>query len=525
MAHQSELACSKGANVSKKRFSNTAERIYSRQTQELVVGLCGFVGSGISTLGKKIENIFFEYGYISKYIKVSKIIEKIKGGVPEKDLGARIVALQEAGLILRKEEGGEVLALHVIEEIKKNRAEERYNIFGDTVRAVDDDSEDHNIRVVTIIDNIKHVDELNLLRAVYGDMFFLIGVVCPEEERLNRLEINKHIKSSRAAEIVERDKKDRDILGVQVSKVLCEADFFIANTKDHIQSVEPNIRRFVDLILGVNVHTPTKAEFAMCCAQVSAVRSACVSKQVGAAIVTREGEIISLGRNDVPKYGGGLYTCDDKTNDNRCAFRYNSKCKNSEFKDYIMRDIESNLVDILGADKAREAASIVSEMERIKGLTEFSRSIHAEMDAITTVARINANKLVGSTLFCTTFPCHNCARHIVASGIRQVYYIEPYDKSLAFELHDDAIRIDKPSGESPGYLRINQFEGVAPRVFLSLFKAGERKSLGSAIQIDPKLAKPKRRKQIDRFIEYEEVALEQLHAESDINSREPDPAG
>ncbi|MDN3612645.1 hypothetical protein QWZ16_23945 [Vibrio ostreicida] len=26
------------------------------------------------------------------------------------------------------------------------------------------------------------------------------------------------------------------------------------------------------------------------------------------------------------------------------------------------------------------------------------------------------------------FPCHNCAKHIVASGIKRVVYVEPYPK-------------------------------------------------------------------------------------------------
>lgn len=39
----------------------------------------------------------------------------------------------------------------------------------------------------------------------------------------------------------------------------------------------------------------------------------------------------------------------------------------------------------------------------------------------------------------TTFPCHYCARHIVAAGIYEVQYIEPYPKSKALQLHADAI--------------------------------------------------------------------------------------
>src|SRR5260370_40737378 len=83
--------------------------------------------------------------------------------------------------------------------------------------------------------------------------------------------------------------------------------------------------------------------------------------------------------------------------------------------------------------------------EAVKGtdvddLTEYSRSIHAEMEAILSVAREGKHSLVGATLFSTVYPCHGCARHIVAAGITNVVYIHPYSKSKAIKLHHDAIK-------------------------------------------------------------------------------------
>lgn len=50
--------------------------------------------------------------------------------------------------------------------------------------------------------------------------------------------------------------------------------------------------------------------------------------------------------------------------------------------------------------------------------------------------------VAGNQMFSTTFPCHNCARHIVGAGVREVVYREPYEKSLAGALHPDAIAVD-----------------------------------------------------------------------------------
>jgi hypothetical protein len=86
---------------------------------------------------------------------------------------------------------------------------------------------------------------------------------------------------------------------------------------------------------------------------------------------------------------------------------------------------------------------------------------------------------MGCSLFTTTFPCHSCARHIVASGITTVYYIEPYEKSLALELHSDSIVGDPTDQHAGSKVKFLHFEGVAPRQYQRLFTlVGERKING-----------------------------------------------
>ena len=80
---------------------------------------------------------------------------------------------------------------------------------------------------------------------------------------------------------------------------------------------------------------------------------------------------------------------------------------------------------------------------KISDLIEYSRSVHAEMNAIIKGAQNTADRMKGGKLFCTTYPCHNCARHIVFAGISEVYYIEPYTKSYATHLHKDSITDDE----------------------------------------------------------------------------------
>ena len=102
---------------------------------------------------------------------------------------------------------------------------------------------------------------------------------------------------------------------------------------------------------------------------------------------------------------------------------------------------------------------------RVTSLTEFGRAVHAEAEAIVSAARLGVS-IRGAALYCTTFPCHVCAKHIVAAGITSVDYIEPYPKSRALDLHEDSISLEDDDGSKVVF---RPFVGVAPRSFGRLF--------------------------------------------------------
>jgi cytidine deaminase len=148
------------------------------------------------------------------------------------------------------------------------------------------------------------------------------------------------------------------------------------------------------------------------------------------------------------------------------------------------------------AEKLRDAANsgrltnpkdieMISDLVRsvvaaspLQDITEYGRAVHAELAAILAAGRVGA-PVRGATLYCTTFPCHNCAKHIVAAGVGRVVFVEPYPKSKAIELHGDAIDLVGDSTESASaYLtddigsrrtRFEPFLGVGPRRYFDLF--------------------------------------------------------
>jgi deoxycytidylate deaminase len=111
---------------------------------------------------------------------------------------------------------------------------------------------------------------------------------------------------------------------------------------------------------------------------------------------------------------------------------------------------------------------------------EYGRIIHAEMSAIVDAARLG-RAVKNSILFCTTFPCHMCAKHIVGAGIDKVYFLEPYPKSLVGDLHNDSICVEgNDRGNYSAYPAVifEHFFGVAPRRYRELFERGSRKENG-----------------------------------------------
>jgi hypothetical protein len=91
------------------------------------------------------------------------------------------------------------------------------------------------------------------------------------------------------------------------------------------------------------------------------------------------------------------------------------------------------------------------------------------MEALLSCARSGTSPR-GGTLYSTTFPCHNCAKHIVAAGVARVVYVEPYPKSQAKELFSDSIRLhDQQSKKAPFMVTFEPFRGIGPKRFYDLF--------------------------------------------------------
>lgn len=132
-------------------------------------------------------------------------------------------------------------------------------------------------------------------------------------------------------------------------------------------------------------------------ALVTSLRSNCKKRKVGCVLV-RDNRVMSTGMNGTPS---GIKNC------------FEGGCE------------RCNNPDIHRGVKLQECICI-----------------HAEENALLEVSR---DKMNGSGLYCTSFPCLGCSKKIVQCGVKKIYYYKEYKENEITNklLKDAGIEIKK----------------------------------------------------------------------------------
>jgi dCMP deaminase len=141
-----------------------------------------------------------------------------------------------------------------------------------------------------------------------------------------------------------------------------------------------------------NQARPTWDEYFGSITKQVATRSTCLRRKVG-AIIVKDKRILTTGYNGAPK---GVKNCLER-----------GKC-------------------------LREEMGVPSGQRH-----EICRGLHAEQNAIIQAAYHGVN-IQESVLYSTTQPCVQCAKMIINSGIRKIYYFVDYPDELSLELLTEA---------------------------------------------------------------------------------------
>lgn len=453
---------------------------------EIVFALVGAVGTDLDSIIKilreRLEN-FFRYTTDLIYIS-HDILRKFSKEIEINTEYKRINHYMDLGTKLRKETNNGILAMAAADLIQQKRKEK----YGEG-------SPGYLPRYAFIIKSLKNTEEVKVLRTIYGNGFYLIGVYESAEERKKNLCEKRNISKEQAKYLLEKDEDENVGHGQQARDTFQMSDFFIDSSDE--KKVQANIYRILDLIFGSPFITPTFGEFAMFMAHCASLRSADLSRQIG-AVVCKNDEILAMGVNDCPSFGGGLYWPKyNKTNhsyedlpDGRDYMRGYDTNK----KEFV--NIVEEIFDKFNIEKNMENFIKIRETS-LGNLTEFGRVVHAEMEALVTCARNNISSR-DTELYVTTFPCHNCAKHIIAAGVKKVVYIEAYPKSKTFEFYKESITTSDNSSSDNDSQKVLflPFFGVGPRRFYELFamstnflpdkkrkeKAGDMSSYGKIVQ-------------------------------------------
>ena len=484
-----------------------------QRINERFVGLVGPVGAGTSVVATVLQHKFEQNGFDVKLIKASHLIRSIT--VPT-SIGIRRLDPAISGGMYKIHHWGNDIRRGVYKNNIEDHAAIARLVLQYIMRSRDQRIGQNGIRgsissnskpIVYIIDSIRNSAESEVFRRVYRDSFFLLGVVCDatvREERIRRkleqsCERYEPHTASLLREILENDKNSTLQYGQQVADTVLAADYFIDNAEDWGNNLTDlkmyiELDRFVDWVIGRNNLSVTIAEEAMFEAYKASLKSTNHKNQIGASLIDADNQFIGFGSSDVPSRGDKLFNNlfnTEKDANGRCVF-----CNNPSFFDIIEHDqmieeIVEKVVNMSNEVDAGELHHIIRGV-LLKHKLEFSRIIHAEIDAIISAIR-SGNSTIGCKMFVTGFPCQSCIGYIESAGINEVIYLDPYPTVEIFNQFKDSITSTQKGWIPPSSMRLiyssdvaNQtkdskmlfqpYVGIAPKRFAEVFLSHDHNS-------------------------------------------------
>ena len=476
---------------------------------EIIVALIAKIGTDVGRVSEVIKEELGEYGYDTHLIRVSGLLEhpkvrklnltEVKKAPFHEYCNSAMNACNE----LRAKTSNDIMAKLAVAAVRQQRtALQKDHATKDRPRAF-------------VIRQLKRKEEVDFLRALYGEKLVLISAYCPVSVRKSDLakQIARTRRSTSAKDfyaeaeaLIKRDEDESgNDAGQNVRDVFPLADV-ILNAKTS-QDISYTVRRFLRAFFGDPLASPSKDEHGSFMAYAASMRSIDLSRKVGAAIFSPRLEVLSMGANEVPKHGGGTYLGDEVDSaavdgrDAALGYDANAQMKNTIAEDATVKAYDF-IKEVLNLEDAHDdafhsalASGVISEHKHLKNMLvldigEFGRAVHAEMNAITDAARSN-HSVQGATLYCTTFPCHNCAKHIVASGISRVVYLQPYPKSRVEELYPDSIVIN-PMNDVKGKVIFEVITGIAPNIYERIYNHNRKRKdkAGKAVAWSKRDAQP-----------------------------------
>jgi deoxycytidylate deaminase len=484
-----------------------------------------------------IENGMVRDDYEFLIKKTSNVSEFIRTFLKNIESDAFTLTYQHIGNIVRKY--GQIL-----DDYKNGRADpkyihsiiERINFLIKIMRRRDWICDTAHVLPVKknnlhlVINSIKNVYEAYYMQARYGS-FYLMGITVDDNERNNRAKTNLDEKKlkiidfreqlSTAMKEYNKGKNEKNLFSEYLNNeediyaaFLLEAYLDGAN-KFYLQDVDYCLQnsdilinnsgsqedlrrillRYVSLMFHPGLVPPTIDEHNMQIAQTAKLNSGCISRQVGAVVCDKNGNILSVGWNDPSAHEENeCFSCvrrnvEDLINKNYSNAYSSYELNNIEFR----KCLAQKLYSVLDGKAKSKAANLVGNPERLHELYEIFKdntksrlkglpssycfkdlyyAVTKEKNQVHTRAQhgeekalecCNKSQTTGGTLYSTSSSCELCAKKALSYNIKRLVYIEPYrgitnEHILGHKSKDDKLQVN-----------IELFTGATQRAYYKLY--------------------------------------------------------
>jgi len=316
-----------------------------------------------------------------------------------------------------------------------------------------------------VIDAFRNPYEIEYFSRRYSE-FYLIGVLRDRKKRheylykkgLNNDNVS-YLDQREKGQIVARTNENIEdwVISQDLDQCLQKSDVFIDNEEDET-SVYPqlkfNLIKLITLIKNPGCIPPNKDERNMQIAMAAKQMSGCISRQVGAVVMGKEGYVLGIGWNDPPR---GQVPCSLRTGEELAEGGkkrvFSDYERSAEFIQYIKEYYN-----------IPHAFCFRNVVEKVKGqlqdkMREYTRALHAEENALFQAVENSNQKLFGGTLYTTSKTCTLCAKKAYHLGIEKIVYIEEYP----------GIAIDQTIKTGDRDISIERFEGITGAAYFQLY--------------------------------------------------------
>lgn len=314
-----------------------------------------------------------------------------------------------------------------------------------------------------VIDAFRNPYEVEYFKRRYSE-FYLVGILRNSKDRIGSLmrsmsedDVDKLEKRERGKSIKDRTQGNiaQWVTSQNIEEILQKADVYMKNidgNKSYPQ-LRFNLAKLIALVKEPGCITPTIDERSMQIAMTARQMSGCISRQVGAVVVNSDGYILGVGWNDPPK---GQIPCEMRTGkelvDSPKPDVFSEYERSEEFVNHIRENCYSDLPFCFRTEYARISTG---------KMTEFTRALHAEENALFQSVHNAESGLKGSVLYTTASPCTLCAKKAYQLGISRIVFIEEYP----------GIALEQTLKAGTQDIQIDQFEGIVGGAYFQLFSS------------------------------------------------------